>query len=386
MHYQEFKIGGMTCAACSGRIERVLARTEGIETVSVNLTAGMASVHFDEEILSVTDIIGKIVKLGFEAEVFSEDMIDNSAEKEARNLRYSLLFSAILTLPLLLGMVLSWFGIHIHMLHQPYLQLILATPVQFLVGWRFYKHGFLALKALSPNMDVLIALGTGAAYFFSLYNVLAGNTVPGTMEGLYFESSMTIITLILLGKYMESHARAKTTDAISKLIALQPQTATLWEDGVGKVVPLSEVEIGDILLVRPGEKIPVDGEIVDGFASIDESMLTGESMPRDKGVSDNVFCASINLSGSFRMRAERIGRDTTLSQIIKLVRSAQGVKAPIQKIADKVSAIFVPSILVIALVTFGVWYLLTQNLESSLTNAIVISVVSAIAVSPFSCK
>lgn len=376
LQYLELKIGGMTCAACSGRIERVLAKTEGIGDVTVNLTAGMGSIHYNEALLSPEDIMKKIIKLGFEAEPFSEDSVDNTAEKESRTLKLSLLFSAILTLPLLLGMVLSWFGIHIVFLHNPWLQLILATPVQFIIGWRFYKHGFLALKALSPNMDVLIALGTGAAYFFSLYNVLAGNTMHGSMEGLYFESSMTIITLILLGKYMEARAKAKTSDAIGKLIALQPQTATLWVDGVGKIIPLAEVQPGDILLVRPGEKIPVDGEIVDGNASIDESMLTGESMPRDKSSGDTVFCASINLSGAFRMRAERIGRDTTLSQIIKLVRSAQGVKAPIQKVADKVSAVFVPTILVLALVTFLIWFFLTKNVETALLNAISVLVIA----------
>lgn len=376
MQHQELKITGMTCAACSGRIERVLSKTDGVENIAVNLTAGMASIDYDESLLTTEDIIAKIIKLGFEAEPFSEDMMDDTAEKESRNLKRSLLFSSILTLPLLAGMILGWFHIHIAILHHPWLQLLLATPVQFIIGWRFYKHGFRALMAKSPNMDVLIALGTGAAYFFSLYNVLTGHTVPGSMEGLYFESSMTIITLILLGKYMEARAKAKTSDSIGKLIALQPQTATLFIDGDIKTVPLSEVEPGDILLVRPGEKIPADGEIIEGQSSVDESMLTGESMPCDKGVSDTVFCASINLSGAFYMRVERIGHDTTLSQIIKLVRSAQGVKAPIQKIADKVSAVFVPTILLLALITFAVWMLITKNSETALLNAISVLVIA----------
>ncbi|MBR5152968.1 MAG: copper-translocating P-type ATPase [Clostridia bacterium] len=376
MQYQEFKIGGMTCTACSGRIERVVKKLDGMESISVNLTAGMARAEYDESVLSSDDIINTIIKLGFEAELFSEENALKTHQHEIRQLKRSLFFSALLTFPLLLGMLFSWFGLHVHILHNPWLQLLLATPVQFLIGWRFYKHGFLALKAMSPNMDVLIALGTGAAYFFSLYNVLSGHTVPGSMEGLYFESSMTIITLILFGKYLEAHARAKTTDAITKLIALQPRTATLWEDGVGKIIPLSDIECGDILLVRPGEKIPVDGVIVDGNASIDESMLTGESMPNDKTIGDNVFCASILLSGSLRIRAERIGKDTTLSQIIKLVRSAQGSKAPIQKVADKVSAYFVPGILGIALITFVTWFLLTNQIETALTNAISVLVIA----------
>lgn len=376
MQYQELKVCGMTCAACSGRIERVLAKTEGIDSVSVNLTSGMATVRFDDAVLSVETIIEKVKKLGFDCDIFREEDWVDTTEKENRSLKYSLIFSAVLTAPFLLGMILSWVGIHISVLHNPWLQLILATPVQFFVGWRFYKHGFLALRAWSPNMDVLIALGTGTAYFFSLYNVLAGNTVPGSMEGLYFESSMTIITLILLGKYMEARARAKTSDSISKLIALQPQTATLWNDGSPKEIALAEVEPDDILLVRPGEKIPVDGEITEGNTSIDESMLTGESMPCDKGVGDTVFCASINLSGAFRMKANRIGRDTTLSQIIKLVRSAQGVKAPIQKVADKVSAVFVPAILGIALVTLLVWFGITKDIETALVHAISVLVIA----------
>ncbi len=376
MQYQELTISGMTCTACSGRIERVLNKTEGIDSITVNLTTGMASIHYDETLLTLEDIIAKITKLGFEAKPFCEEDSQNILEKENRSLKLHLLASVILTLPLLSGMLLSWFGVHVAILHNPWLQLLLATPVEFIIGWRFFKHGFLAVKALSPNMDVLIALGTGAAYCFSLYNVLAGNTMHGSMEGLYFESSMTIITLILLGKYMEAHAKAKTSDAIGKLIALQPQSATLWVDGSAKTVPLAEIEPGDILLVRPGEKIPVDGIITDGNSTIDESMLTGESMPCDKATGDSVFCASINLSGSFRMRAERIGRDTTLSQIIKLVRSAQGVKAPIQKVADKVSAIFVPTILLIAVITFVIWLWMTKDLETALVNAISVLVIA----------
>lgn len=376
MQKKELKIGGMTCAACSGRIERVLSKTEGVRNISVNLTTAIAVVKFDEERISVDTIIEKIIKLGFEAEVFVEGEETDTEQKEEKNLKYSLILSAALTAPLILGMLLSWFGIHIHFLHNPWLQLILAIPVQFVVGWRFYKHGYLAAKALSPNMDVLIALGTSAAFFFSLYNVLAGKTIPGSMEGLYFESSMTVITLILLGKFLEAHAKAKTSDAIGKLIELQPQTATLLRNGTEKTVPLAEVEPGDLLLVRPGEKIPVDGVIADGSASIDESMLTGESLPADKGVGDTVFCASINLAGAFRMTAGKIGKDTTLSQIIKLVRSAQGVKAPIQKVADRVSAVFVPAILVIALLTFLGWLIAAKNFETALVNAVSVLVIA----------
>lgn len=372
----ELKIGGMTCAACSGRIERVLQKMEGVEQVGVNLTAAMATIVYQEDLVSDQDLIDRIVKLGFEAAPYVEGEEDDGGKHALRQLKISLFFSALLTAPLLLGMLLSWFGIHVALLHHPLFQLLLATPVQFIIGWRFYKHGFLALRALSPNMDVLIALGTGAAYFYSLFHVLTGRIIPGSMEGLYFESSMTIITLILLGKYLEARAGEKTSDSIRQLIALQPQTARLWKDGKEKEIPLAEVEPGDILLVRPGEKIPVDGKVVSGTASIDESMLTGESLPRDKVLGDSVFCASINLAGSFRMEAERIGRDTTLSQMIRLVRSAQGTKAPIQKVADKVSAVFVPAILGIALLTFTLWLFFSRSPETALLNAVSVLVIA----------
>lgn len=373
---QELKIDGMTCVACSGRIERVVQKMDGIDNISVNLTTSIANVSYDENRLSVEEIIERIVKLGFEAKIFTEDMLDDKTKEEHKNLKLSFIISAILTAPLLLGMLFSWFGIHIHFLHNPYFQLILATPVQFVIGWRFYRQGFIALRALSPNMDVLIALGTGAAYFFSLYNVLTGKTVSGTMEGLYFESSMTIITLILLGKFLEANARAKTSESIGKLIELQPQIARRIRNGIEETVSLSELEIGDILLVRPGEKIPVDGVILDGNTSVDESMLTGESLPSDKTEGDTVYCATINLAGAFKMEAKRIGKDSTLSQIIKLVRNAQGIKAPIQKLADKVSAIFVPTILVIALITFIVWLIISKNIETSLLNAVSVLVIA----------
>ena len=372
----ELKIGGMTCAACSGRIERVLAKTDGIKSVSVNLTTATAIVTYEQDIITLEEIIEKIIKLGFEAELFSEHDNFDSVEAKIKNLKISLIFSAILTAPLILGMILSWFGIHIHFLHNPWFQLVVATPVQFIIGWRFYKHGFLALKALSPNMDVLIALGTGAAYFFSLYNTLTGKTNPNSMVGLYFESSMTIITLILFGKYLEARAGAKTSAAISKLIAMQPETANLVTDSGEKTIPLSEIEPDDILIVRPGEKIPVDGEVVKGNSSIDESMLTGESMPADKSAGEKVFCGTINLSGTFYMKALKIGRDTTLSQIIRLVRNAQGVKAPIQKIADKVSAVFVPSILIIAALSFTGWLIAGRGFTTALLNAVSVLVIA----------
>lgn len=372
---EEFKISGMTCAACSGRIERVLLKTNGVLSVNVNLTTEIASVEYDSEILDAEDIVLKVIKLGFGAEKYDETK-EEKKNTEDKTLLFSFALSAIFTFPLIMGMLLGWFGVHLSFLHNPWLQFILATPVQFLIGWRFYKHGFLALKAKSPNMDVLIALGTSAAYFFSLYNVLTGKIVHGTMEGLYFESSMTVITLILLGKYMEARAKHKTSDAIRKLMELQPDTATLIVGGVEKVVNIGEVEIGDILLVRPGERIPVDGVVTEGESSVIEAALTGESLPIDKKSGDTVFCATINKSGAFKMQANRIGNNTALSQIIKMVKAAQGHKAPIQKTADKVSAVFVPAILVIAFITFVGWLIYSGNIETGIINAVSVLVIA----------
>lgn len=373
--HREYKITGMTCAACSGRIERVLSKTDGISSAVVNLTTEVASVDFDENVFSDNDIIEKIKKLGFGAEVYNEEL-DKKPDNEYKKLLISFLISLILTAPLLLGMILSFANVHIAILHNPYLQLVLATPVQFVIGWRFYKHGFLALKAKSPNMDVLIAIGTSAAYFFSLYNVIAGNTSPGSMKGLYFESSMTVITLILLGKFFETRAKHKTSDAIRKLMELQPETAVVIRDGAELTVSIGEVEAGDTILVRPGERIPVDGVILSGESSVDESALTGESLPVDKSEGDNVFCATINKAGAFKMEAGKIGKDTALSQIIRMVKAAQGNKAPIQKIADKVSAVFVPTILAIALITFIGWYIYSGYFETSLLNAVSVLVIA----------
>ncbi len=372
----ELRINGMTCAACSGRIEKILSKAEGISQAVVNLTTEIATVEYDPDKISVDTIIEKIEHLGFEASTEIDEDIEEKNRREAKKLKISLIISAILTIPPVLGMVLHWIGISVDFLHNPYFQIILATPVQFVIGWRFIKHGYAALKAKSPNMDVLVALGTGVAYFYSLFNVLTGRVHHGSMEGLYFESSMTIITLILLGKYMEGRAKQKTTEAIAGLIHLQPQTARVVKAGKEEVVPLADVEIGDILLVLPGEKIPVDGIVTKGTSAVDESMLTGESLPVDKLQGDNVYCATINQNGAFHMKAQKVGKDTALSQIIKTVRNAQGVKAPIQQVADKVSAIFVPAILVIALVTLIVWWFITGSVETSLIHAVSVLVIA----------
>jgi Cu+-exporting ATPase len=254
--------------------------------------------------------------------------------------------------------------------------LALATPIQFVIGARFYKQSYYALRSGSANMDVLVALGTSAAYLFSLYNVFFEEVDPGMMKSLYFETSAIIITLILLGKYLEAVATGKTSEAIKKLAALQAKTARVIRGGIEEDIPIEEVELGDLVVVRPGEKVPVDGKIVEGHSSLDESMLTGESLPVDKTSGDMVFGATINKYGTFKLQATRVGRETALAQIIKMVEDAQGSKAPIQKIADQVAGVFVPVVLAIALVTFVTWYLLGQEINQALISAVAVLVIA----------
>lgn len=381
MKKSSIKIGGMTCAACSARIEKVLSKMDGVESAAVNLATETALVVHSENVADA-DLVSRIEKIGFSAKIlkkFDEEKNEQEKLKQIKMLKISFIISAVLTFPLIIGMFLSFAGIHnsvTMMLHNPYYQLIVATPVQFVIGWRFYKHGIAALRAKSPNMDVLIALGTSAAYFLSVYNIIVGNANPHTMEGLYFESSMTVITLILLGKYLETGAKQKTSDAIRKLMRLQPQTAHVLRDGTEKDVPVSDLVCGDVLVVRPGESVPVDGVVKDGASSVDESMLTGESMPVGKNIGDSVFGATINTTGSLIMEVTKVGEDTALSKIVRMVREAQGSKAPIQKSADKIASIFVPSVLLIALLTFVLWSIFGTDWQSALINSVSVLVIA----------
>ncbi|WP_456243147.1 copper-translocating P-type ATPase [Schnuerera ultunensis] len=257
-----------------------------------------------------------------------------------------------------------------NILTNGYFQLLLATPVQFIIGYRFYKGAFNSLRGGGANMDVLVAMGTSAAYFYSLYNVIVG------VHEYYFEASAVIITLILLGKTFEAVAKGKTSEAIKKLMGLQPKTARVIKDGIEKDIPIEKVNIGDIIVVRPGERIPVDGIIIEGHSSIDESMITGESIPVDKVIGDQVIGATINKFGSFKFEAKKIGKDTVLSQIIKLVEDAQGSKAPVQRLADKISGIFVPIVVAIAAITFLGFYLIQGNFNTGLINAVAVLVIA----------
>jgi Cu+-exporting ATPase len=374
------KITGMSCAACAAKIEKRLSKMDGVNQAAVNLATEKATVEFDRSRLKVADMIAAIIALGYGAEQEQEaspDREKEQREKEIKRLRRELIISAALSSPLILAMILTLFGINIPLLHDWRFQIILATPVQFVIGYRFYKNAYFALRAKSPNMDVLIAMGTTAAYLYSVYNAFFQKPMPGTlMKDLYFEASATIITLILLGKYFEAVAKGKTSEAIKKLMGLRAKTARVVRNGVETDIPIDEVEVGEIVVVRPGEKIPVDGVIMEGNSAVDESMLTGESLPVEKKAGDIVIGATINKFGAFKFQAAKIGKDTVLSQIIQMVEDAQGSKAPIQKIADRVSGVFVPIVLGIALATFLVWTFGDYNLKMGIVSAVAVLVIA----------
>ncbi|HBE78019.1 MAG TPA: heavy metal translocating P-type ATPase [Firmicutes bacterium] len=374
------KISGMTCAACAARIEKKLNKLDGVIKATVNLATEKATVEFEGGKIKGSALIAAIVGLGYGAtrdQELSQDREKEQREKEIARLRKELIISAILSAPLILAMILSLVGINIPFLHDWRFQILLATPVQFVIGYRFYKHAFYALRAKSPNMDVLIAMGTTAAYVYSVYNAFFQKPMPGTlMKDLYFEAAATIITLILLGKYFEAVAKGKTSEAIKKLMGLRAKTARVIRDGIEADLPIEEVEVGDVIVVRPGEKVPVDGKIVEGSSALDESMLTGESLPVEKKVGDAVIGATINKFGSFKFETTKIGKDTVLSQIIQMVEDAQGSKAPIQKIADQVSGVFVPVVLGIAAATFLVWTFGGYNFNMGIVSAVAVLVIA----------
>lgn len=358
----EFDISGMTCSACATKIEKRINKMDGVSKAAVNFALETLTVDYNQGQTSPNEMISTVKKMGYELIPKSDgqEKLDHK-EQEIKKQYRKFILSVILTLPLLWTMVahfefLSFLYLP-EFLMNPWVQLALATPVQFVVGAAFYKGAFTSLRNKSANMDVLVALGTSAAYFYSLYlsfEWMAAGSV-GEPE-LYFEASAVIITLIVLGKLFEVRAKGKTSQAIQKLLGLQAKTARVLKDGVEKEVPIEEVVAGDIILVKPGEKIPVDGEIISGQSAIDESMITGESIPVDKVPGDSVIGATINKNGSLQIKATKVGRDSALSQIVKVVEEAQGSKAEIQRLADKISGIFVPIVVGIAILTFLIWY------------------------------
>lgn len=382
----DLQIIGMTCAACATRIEKGLSKLPGVTQASVNFALETARVEYSPEAVSLPDMKKKVEQLGYKAVLKQEqaDPAEHRKQEIARHKR-KVLVSALLSLPLLWSMVshfsfTSWIWLP-ELFMNPWFQLALATPVQFVIGWHFYVGAFKALRNKSANMDVLVALGTSAAYFYSGYLTLEWASMAG-MEGhmpaMYFETSAILITLIILGKLFEALAKGRTSEAIKTLMGLQAKSALVIRDGQEMSIPIEEVVTGDLLIVKPGEKVPVDGEVYEGNSSVDESMLTGESIPVEKRAGDSVIGATINKNGVLKIKATKVGKDTALAQIIKVVEEAQGSKAPIQRIADVISGIFVPIVVGIALVAFLVWFFLIEpgDFASALEKAIAILVIA----------
>lgn len=363
------QIGGMTCVRCAGAVEHALGAVDGIEAVSVSYANERAEVTYDT---AKTD--RKRMEKAVKAAGYT--VVEDKAAFRRRELReLTILFaiSAVLSAPFMLMMVLMFAAPDArltHMLHNGWFQLILATPVQFIIGWRFYKGAFLSLKNRSPSMDVLVALGTTAAYAYSLYNVLTGD------GHLYFEGAAVVITLVLLGKLLETRARSKTSAAIELLMHLQPPTATVIRAGDELVIPASEIVEGDTLLIHPGESLSADGEVLSGRSTVDESMLTGESMPVSKEPGAKVFGGTVNGAGALTVRAENVGGQTVLSGIIRLVEEAQSSKARIQKVADRVSAVFVPAVVAVALLTLALTLLILRQPAEAVSRAVAVLVIA----------
>ncbi|MEC1613744.1 copper-exporting P-type ATPase CopA [Bacillus mojavensis] len=359
----EFDIEGMTCAACANRIEKRLNKLEGVTNAQVNFALETGTVEYNPKEAAVSDFKEAVDKLGYKLKLKGDEDSEAAASKknEERQQTARLIFSAILSFPLLWAMVSHFtFTSFIwvpDLFLNPWMQFALATPVQFLIGWPFYVGAYKALRNKSANMDVLVALGTTAAYAYSLYLTIQSLGSHGHTDGLYYETSAILLTLILLGKLFETKAKGRSSDAIKKLMKLQAKTAAVVRDGQEQIIPIDEVAVGDIVHVKPGERIPVDGEVLEGRSAVDESMITGESLPVDKTPGDSVTGATVNSNGFLKIKAVNVGKETALSHIIKIVEEAQGSKAPIQRLADQISGIFVPIVLGIAVLTFLIWYL-----------------------------
>ncbi len=371
----ELAISGMTCAACSARIEKNLNKAPGVAKASVNLASEKALIEITPGLATPEELIRIVEKTGYGA-MLAVDRTGEEREDQRiayRNLRVAFWSGVILTLPLVVQM-LSLFIPGSGFMLPVWLQVTLATPVQFVVGWRFYKGAYHALRGGAPNMEVLVSLGTSAAYCFSLAVVVF--RIP---SALYFDSAALITTLILMGKVLEHKAKAQTSQAVRALVKLQPKTARVVRDGAETDVPVEQVVEGDEILVRPGESVPVDGIVQSGASSVDESMLTGESLPVSKSEGSAVFAATMNKTGAFRFRATKVGRDTALAQIIRMVDEAQGSKAPIQQLADKVSGIFFPIVLGVATATFLAWFFI-----AGFTHALIYAVAVLVIACPCS--
>ncbi|MHB0982539.1 MAG: heavy metal translocating P-type ATPase [Thiobacillus sp.] len=364
-----FDITGMTCASCSARVEKALAKVAGVLEASVNLATEQATIKVAQGIPAAA-LIAAVERAGYGAQLPQPAGEATAAPARALPDWWPVALAIALSLPLVVPMFGSLFDAH--WMLPGWLQMALATPVQFWLGARFYRAGWKALAAGSGNMDLLVAVGTSAAYGLSVYLLL---TRADAMH-LYFEASAVVISLVLLGKWLEARAKRQTTEAIRALQALRPLTARVRLDGVDRDLPIDAIRVGDLVVIRPGERVPVDGEVIEGESQIDESMLTGESMPVDKQAGDAVTGGAINAHGVLVARTTAVGAETTLARIIRLVENAQAAKAPIQRLVDKVSAVFVPVVMGIALVTFIAWWALGGDAEIAILNAVAVLVIA----------
>ena len=389
MENTSLKLRGMSCASCANNIEDAIRSVPGVEACSVNFAAEQASVTYDSGKTDIATIQAAVDEAGYSAQPMQDDVLapEDDAERRARqaenrDLTRKVWLSGIVSAVLVIGSLPAMTGVSIPFipmwLHHPWLQLALTAPVQFWAGGAFYVNAWKALKRHTATMDTLVAIGTGTAYLYSLFPTFFPQwfIAQGLSPDVYFEAAAVIIALILLGRLFENRARGQTSEAIRKLMGLQARTARVIRNGKEVDVPIATVALGDIVLVRPGETIPVDGEIVEGASTIDEAMVTGESIPVKKRSGDEVIGATLNKTGSFKFRATRIGKDTFLAQIVKLVQQAQGSKAPIQRLADQVTGWFVPAVITIAIATFVLWYNLMGNVTMALITTVGVLIIA----------
>ena len=364
------KISGMHCASCSTILTRALQKVDGVQSAVVNYSTEKGTITYNPQKTTEEDLLQTVQKKGYGAEVLGEESYareEKLRQQEIQKLKRKVIISSALSLP---ALIISMFIMGLP--YKDYFLWILTTPVQFYIGWPFYQGTWAALKNKSANMDSLIAIGTSAAYFYSLYVILftSGNH-------LYFEISAILITLVLLGKYLEAVAKGKTSQAIAKLVKMGAKTAAVIRKGKEIKIPIEQVIVGDMVMVKPGEKVPVDGVVLEGHSSVDESLVTGESIPVEKKKGDAVIGSTINKQGTFQFKATKVGAQTTLARIVKLIEEAQGKKAPIQRFADTVSAYFVPIVIGIASLTFLVWFFLAgAELEFALIAAVAVLVIA----------
>jgi P-type Cu+ transporter len=388
MEHVTLKLRGMSCAACAGSLEDALRSVPGVSECSVNFGVEQAAVAYDARRISIRSLERAVEEAGYAAQAvqdqdFGRDDEEQSIRRaELKTLILKVWVGSIVSAILVIGALPMMTGLHLLLippwLYNPWLQAILSAPVQFWVGQSFYINAWKAVKRHAATMDTLIALGTSAAYFYSLFATIAPRFLidQGLMPEVYYETATVVITLILLGRLFENRARGQTSAAIRTLMGLQPRTARILRNGAEQEVTIAEVQIGDVVAVRPGEKIPVDGEVTEGSSTVDEAMVTGESVSVKKQPGDAVTGATINQTGSFKFRATRVGKDTFLAQIVKLVQEAQGSKAPIQRLADRVTGWFVPMVIAVAIATFVLWYVWMGNLTLSLITTVGVLIIA----------